>query len=191
MYLVDLDGTLIDSDEHMQETFTRTCRELRVRPTHDVIPPGGDPTVVLPDKWRTGERFVVFGELYWALYEEHLTHVKPYPGSIELLHNHRVAVVTNKPQRIAELETRFLHLNTPVIGYGRPGVKRKPNPDLLHIASAALGVPIGCLVMVGDLESDMLAGHAAGTRETILVSRDETPRQTRAHRVVPCLTSLL
>jgi D-glycero-D-manno-heptose 1,7-bisphosphate phosphatase len=56
---------------------------------------------------------------------------------------------------------------------------RKPKPGMLLSAAAALGLDLGRSVMVGDRNSDMAAGKAAGCA-TVLIDRgyrDERPRQ--------------
>jgi D-glycero-D-manno-heptose 1,7-bisphosphate phosphatase len=55
---------------------------------------------------------------------------------------------------------------------------RKPKPGMLLAAAAALGLDLGRSVMVGDRNSDMAAGKAAGCA-TVLIDRgysDERPQ---------------
>lgn len=46
---------------------------------------------------------------------------------------------------------------------------RKPRPGMLLDASAAFGIDLSKSYMVGDAVTDMQAGHAAGTKASILV----------------------
>lgn len=61
---------------------------------------------------------------------------------------------------------------------------RKPQPGLLFRASEEHEVDLGASVMIGDDETDVEAGRAAGTR-TILLGLSETP--SAADVVVPSL----
>jgi D-glycero-D-manno-heptose 1,7-bisphosphate phosphatase len=57
---------------------------------------------------------------------------------------------------------------------------RKPKPGMLLAAAAALGIDLGRSIMVGDRNSDMAAGKAAGCT-TVLIDRgyrDERPQNS-------------
>lgn len=51
---------------------------------------------------------------------------------------------------------------------------RKPRPDLVHAAAAALGVPGRRCLMVGDTAADVAAGKAAGVMRAVLVPNAAT-----------------
>lgn len=56
---------------------------------------------------------------------------------------------------------------------------RKPKPGMLLSAAAALGIDVARSIMVGDRNSDMTAGRAAGCATTVLIDRgyrDERPQ---------------
>jgi D-glycero-D-manno-heptose 1,7-bisphosphate phosphatase len=46
---------------------------------------------------------------------------------------------------------------------------RKPRPGLFHQAAKALALDLGQSYLIGDAMSDLLAGQAAGLRQTVLV----------------------
>jgi D-glycero-D-manno-heptose 1,7-bisphosphate phosphatase len=112
-----------------------------------------------------------------------------------------VVVVTNQPDVAngltvrAEVDSMHRHLaaTLPVDrievcfhGQSEHCACRKPRPGMLLSAAAALGLDLGRSVMVGDRNSDMGAGRAAGCGTTILIDRgyrDETP-QNADHVVV-------
>lgn len=75
-------------------------------------------------------------------------------------------------------------------GPGSESKYRKPAPGMLHLAEKELGIDLARSWMVGDKESDLLAGMNAGTR-TILVDtghgRDESDEY--AHFVATDLAS--
>jgi histidinol-phosphate phosphatase family protein len=57
---------------------------------------------------------------------------------------------------------------------------RKPRPKLLMAAACAFGIDLSESFMVGDRESDMLAGQKAGVRSCLLVKPDDESSFLRA-----------
>lgn len=94
----------------------------------------------------------------------------PYPGIAELLAALKaagtpLAVVSNKPDRtVKELAAiHFPGLLEIAVGENEAGgVRRKPWPDTLLTAAAALGVEPGDCLYVGDSEVDVLTAGRAG-----------------------------
>ena len=94
----------------------------------------------------------------------------PYPGIAELLAALKaagtpLAVVSNKPDRtVKELAAiHFPGLLEIAVGENEAGgVRRKPGPDTLLTAAAALGVEPGDCLYVGDSEVDVLTAGRAG-----------------------------
>lgn len=73
------------------------------------------------------------------------------------------------------------HPNANVMDYRVSCECRKPKPGMILKACAELGIDIGKSYMVGDRNSDIIAGNLAGCRATILVSgkkSDEGPIET-------------
>ena len=66
---------------------------------------------------------------------------------------------------------------------------RKPKPKMLQDAARELGLDLSKTYMIGDRQSDILAGRAAGTK-TILVETSNTPTTSaEADYTVPNLLS--
>src|SRR4051812_37839392 len=104
-----------------------------------------------------------------------------------------VVVVTNQPDvgdgLIAQSEVEAMHRRMEAAlpvdrvevcfhGHADNCACRKPKPGMLLAAAAALGLDLGRSVMVGDRNSDMAAGKAAGCA-TVLIDRgysDERPQ---------------
>ena len=92
-----------------------------------------------------------------------------YPGIAELLrqlsaHRYPLAVVTNKPTRLARAVVEaagLLPWLAHVQGADTPA-QRKPSPLMLQTTAAHLGVVPTKLLMVGDAPPDILAALAAG-----------------------------
>jgi D-glycero-D-manno-heptose 1,7-bisphosphate phosphatase len=65
---------------------------------------------------------------------------------------------------------------------------RKPAPGLLLQAASEHGIDLAASVMIGDSESDVLAGRAAGTR-TILLQAGQRARPGTADALAPDLAA--
>jgi len=63
-----------------------------------------------------------------------------------------------------------------VAAYARACACRKPQPGLIHRASADLGLDLRRSWVVGDAPSDVLAGRAAGCQTALLTTRGESQR---------------
>ena len=79
---------------------------------------------------------------------------------------HKLAVVTNKPERFAVPVARFLGLDAlcDVIVGGDTLPTKKPDPAMLAHALDRLGAPRAGATMVGDGLQDLRAGKALGVR---------------------------
>lgn len=73
-------------------------------------------------------------------------------------------------------------------GLGGPCRCRKPAPAFLFEARDAHGIDLGASWMVGDRDSDIACGRAAGVR-TILVRGEGPPSEPPADAVVPDLAA--
>jgi len=76
----------------------------------------------------------------------------------------RLAVVTNKPEALSRRILAHFGLDAaiPVVVGGDTCATRKPEPEMLHEACAALGVAASRALMVGDSAADVDAARAAG-----------------------------
>jgi D-glycero-D-manno-heptose 1,7-bisphosphate phosphatase len=60
--------------------------------------------------------------------------------------------------------------------FSGPSVDRKPSPYQLLVAAARLDIDLDRSWMIGDRETDVMCGHAAGTRAIrIMVDQGKTP----------------
>lgn len=179
--LFDLDGTLVDTAPGMAQALNRllASQGLAVLP-YAVIRPhvsGGTRALL---KLATQETGVSFEGPSWSCsFLEHyaltITHgISFFPGIIELLaelHAWNVpwAIVTNKPQDLAERVIDFLfpaldgRAAKPccLVGGGNT-FKPKPDPAGTLHALVCCDVLLQQAVMVGDDQRDIAVGHAAG-----------------------------
>lgn len=107
---------------------------------------------------------------YHEIFEKNCTyHVEAYEGIKELLEelrkrNIRIAVLSNKPHKrtVEVVEKLFGKGYFHVIQGQAPEIKRKPNPEGALMIMRSLGIsPSECLY-VGDTDTDMQTGKAAG-----------------------------
>lgn len=206
-FLFDLDGTLADtladiaaSTNHVRarhglpalpDATVRTfvgdgARTLLARALHDVLP-----AEAAARERALDAAFDVYGE-----HHQHqcTVHARLYPGAhdhLQALHaaGHRLAVVTNKPERFAVPLVAHLGLAPLfrcVLGGDSLPVK-KPDPAPLRHALQQLGWPkdaasLRLATMVGDGVQDLRAGRAAGVRTIGCLFGFGEPAKLRAER---------
>ena len=167
--LFDLDGTLLDTlgDLHASTNAVLLQFGYPERTIDEVRRFVGNGARVLIQQavpegegHRVDEVLATF-QTYYAAHCDVLT--RPYPGIPELLsqlgEQYPLAVVSNKPDRaVKELAKIYF----PAL-YARgesADCPRKPAPDMVHMAMAALGAE-EC-IYVGDSEVDVLTAKNAG-----------------------------
>jgi phosphoglycolate phosphatase len=202
--LFDLDGTLVDTAPGMAQALNRllASRDLETLP-YPVIRPHVSGGLRALLRLATQETGVSFADPTWnCSFLEHyavtMTHgIGFFPGIVELLaqlHAWSVpwAIVTNKPQHLAEKVMDFL---LPTLdGRAVPpcclvggGSTFKPKPDpagILHALGCCHTLPQQA-VMVGDDARDIAAGHAADVHTLAAtygyISPHEQPASWGAH----------
>lgn len=173
--LFDLDGTLVDTAPDLAGAVHRLLGELGREPVATeriaaVVSKGGRAMleVALPDlDVEARERLL---PRFLGLYGERIAERSTlYAGVADVLDQLEAggmawAVVTNKPEGLArDLMQRIgLLPRCPVLVGGDTLPQRKPSPEPLWHACAALGIAPADCVYVGDDERDALAAQAAG-----------------------------
>jgi phosphoglycolate phosphatase len=177
--LFDLDGTLVDSAPDIAAAANALLGEhghdaLEVAEVRSMI---GDGVSRLVERAFAARGVVLAdGNLagmtgrMMAIYARHLTiNTRPMPAAGEALRFCRSAVartgvVTNKPEQLTRLIIDHFAWagDVDVIVGGDTGPARKPAPDMLLFAAAALGFDASDVLMVGDSPADIGAARAAG-----------------------------
>jgi HAD superfamily hydrolase (TIGR01509 family) len=100
-------------------------------------------------------------------YGDHLDHIKIYPDTkqtLKQLASYRKAIITNTPTDCA----RQILGKFDIVQYFEAIItsddvlKAKPDPEIVFKACKRLGVDSKTVILVGDTESDVKAGRAAG-----------------------------
>ena len=182
-FLVDLDGTLVDTVGDFVAVLALTLADLGLPPVSREW--------VLQAVGRGSEQLIrsalaqVGGDaaLYdaaWARYQAHYLQLNGqasdlFPGTVEGLdllkaQDLPMACLTNKPARFA----RDLLAAKGLAGYfervfgGDDFPRKKPDPLPLRMACEALGVAPSDAWMIGDSSNDAQAAHAAGCPVVLL-----------------------
>ena len=172
-YLFDMDGTLLDTLADLTAAVNHTlARYGYPRRTIEQVRKGlgNGAAKLVAAMLPQGEETPGFADImrdYRAWYQAHAcVETCPYPGVPEMLKRLRqrgckVAIVSNKPHGAAcELAERFFP-GVPTFGE-RPEIPRKPAPDMVFHALAALGAGKENAAYVGDSEVDVQTARNAG-----------------------------
>jgi len=172
-FLFDLDGTLVDSIPDLTKSVNLVRAELDLAPvtSEQVRNYVGDGVGLLlqralPENLYNPKRRHRFMEIY----TEHLTdETIVYPGIMSFLEANAdkpMAVVTNKPQHLAEIIVERLGLKpffAHVIG-AELTLQRKPHPDMVYQALKLLKPDPAQTVLLGDHHVDLRAATAGGVK---------------------------
>lgn len=171
----DLDGTLLNTLEDLADSTNyalvrygfprRTLEEVRrfvgngVRKLMERAVPGG----------ASNGRFEEVFTCFKTHYVDHcMIKTGLYPGIPEMLQalkqeGYRLGIVSNKLQGGVDELYRHYFSDTVQVAVGeRPGVARKPAPDMVRIALQELGAAPGEAVYVGDSDVDVATAANSG-----------------------------
>lgn len=173
--LLDLDGTLVDSnDAHARawhRAFTENGQDIPYEEIRRRIGMGGDnliPSLLGVEKEselgsRISERR---GEIFR---NELLPHLRPFPGVRPLLERMRDAglrlvVATSSPEEEMKplIEIAGIRDLLEERTSADDADSSKPDPDIIHAALDRLGLPAEAAVMLGDTPYDIAAAGEAG-----------------------------
>ncbi|WP_018132070.1 pyrophosphatase PpaX [Effusibacillus pohliae] len=171
--LFDLDGTLVDTNELILQSFEHTLEHYFPGrySRQDVLPYMGEPLVKQFARWAPPEQVSELVQAYRKYnVENHDRLATIFPNVPEVLaelkaQGCRMAVVTNKMRLTAERGLRLFGLDRylETVVTVEDTDQHKPHPAPLQIAIERLGGEPAGTLMVGDSPYDILAGQAAGT----------------------------
>jgi phosphoglycolate phosphatase len=173
LIVFDLDGTLADSLPDLTNAANYACGQLGL-PEH---PAEAVKSMIGGGELKFMERLVGPGNqqyveeclrLYLDYYTRHcgdLTRLYPgVPETLERLAARKLAVLSNKLQRLTEKTLRVLGVASYFTAMWGGGAKRplKPSPEPLRALIREVGVEPGRTLMVGDKTADIVSGREAG-----------------------------
>ena len=173
--LFDLDGTLLDTLEDILGAANYTLREMGYpertleemrrfvgngaeMQVRRAFGPGADEALI--------QKALTLYKAYYAAHCQEKT--RPYDGVLELLaelkrRGYRLAVVSNKPdEAVRPLAAQYFGGLTDAAMGETAARRRKPAPDMVNDALAALGADRTRAVYVGDSEVDIETARNTG-----------------------------
>ena len=178
--LLDMDGTLVDSDAAVERAWTAWAAEHGVDPAAALRIAHGAPAATTVRRLLPhlgGAAIARSAARQLALQYEDLGEVGPLPGAHDLLAvlddlGLPWAVVTSADARLAAARLGAADIVAPILVTADDVPRGKPDPDPFLAGAAALGVePTRCLV-VEDSVPGLAAGRAAGMRTAALRGLD-------------------
>lgn len=194
----DLDGTLVDSLQDIADAVNH-CLAERGYPVHSLEAISGMVGHGLAALVESAiPEHAPFGDLLGVVREHYAAHcverTRLYPGVAELVDALALAevpmsVVSNKPDPMTQKVVAELFPDdtfTLVLGESEQ-VPRKPDPTGALRAAAAMGIPAGACLFVGDSPVDLQTAEAAGMSGVAVTwgfrPRDELLAATPTHLI--------
>lgn len=171
----DCDGTLLDTLTDLRNAVNHVLRlhkfpERSVPQVKAVLGNGVAHLMrkSLPDS-VTDDEFNTYLDEFKTYYGEHLQdYTAPYPGILDMLDTlrakgYKLAVVSNKIQEgITPLTKEYFGNRLPVAIGERPGLQRKPAPDMVLQALKELDSTPEESIYIGDSEVDVATANNSG-----------------------------
>lgn len=174
--LLDIDGTLVDSNDAHADAWVRALREHghdvafeKIRP---LIGMGGDnllPTAVGLDKESEDGKKI--SERRGEIFKELLPSINAFPGTRELVlllqkSGFKVAIATSAPDKEVDplLEIAEVRDLVKTQTSADDAESSKPDPDIVHAALGKIGLPPEETVLIGDTRFDIEAAGKAGVK---------------------------
>ena len=171
----DCDGTLLDTLTDLRNAVNYVLRahDLPERSVSEVKAALGNGVAhlmrqSLPDSISEAEFNTCLDE-FKAYYGEHLQdYTAPYPGMLDVLDTlrakgYKLAIVSNKIQEgITPLNKEYFGDRLPVAIGERPGLQRKPAPDMVLQALKELNSSQDESIYIGDSEVDVATAKNSG-----------------------------
>lgn len=174
--LLDIDGTLVDSNEAHVEAWVRALTEnghaVSKEKIRGLVGMGGDnllPAAVGIDKENPeGKRIA---ERHGALFQERLPHLRPFPRVRPLLLKMKkkglklLVASSAEPDEVKAL-LQIAGVADLIEGTADSGdaASSKPDPDIVKAALERIGLPAGEVLLLGDTPYDIEAAGKAGVK---------------------------
>jgi mannitol-1-/sugar-/sorbitol-6-phosphatase len=178
--LLDLDGTLVDSDAAVERAWRRWVEEYGFGDRLEEVGMHGRPaeqTVRLLDPGLDEEGVRERAQRQLSFQYDDREPLERCPGATELLaalERLRLpwAVVTSCDRRLAALRLGAVRIEPPLLVTAEDVEVGKPGPECFLRAAELLEVGIGRCLVVEDSEAGLIAGRRAGARTAALRGLD-------------------
>jgi mannitol-1-/sugar-/sorbitol-6-phosphatase len=180
--LLDMDGTLVDSDAAVERAWATWAGEHGVDPAAALAIAHGSPAETTVARLFTGDVAAAAARQLELQYDD-LSDVTPLAGAhdlIEVLARRRLpwAVVTSADVRLAKARLGAAGIEPPVLVTVEDVARGKPDPQGFLLAAERLGVAAERCLVVEDSEPGLAAGRAAGAMTAALKGLDGDLRLT-------------
>ena len=174
--LLDIDGTLIDSNDAHAQAWVRAMHEHGYEVPFDKVRPligmGGDkvlPTVLNIEK-DSPEGKQISQRRKSLFLQQYLSTVKPFPRALDLLQKMRdqglkLVIATSAEPDELQAMLRLISDNAAELFENATTAKdasqSKPDPDVIEAAISRVDLPPSAVIMVGDTPYDIEAAKKA------------------------------
>jgi HAD superfamily hydrolase (TIGR01509 family) len=165
--LFDMDGVLVDSLDSWWKALNsalKRCRHQEITRDEFMKTYWGHDLKANLKRLQLNPEVARFCNI---TYGDHLEYIRIYPDTtttLQKLSSYKKAIITNTPTDCARqilkkfsIEQYFQEIIT-----SDDVLKAKPDPEIVFTACKRLGVDAKTVVLVGDTDSDVKAGRAAG-----------------------------
>jgi mannitol-1-/sugar-/sorbitol-6-phosphatase len=168
--LLDMDGTLVESDAAVERAWRAWAREYGLAEEESLTLAHGHPSESTARRLLPGlddDAVLLAAQRQLDLQYDDLSDVRATPGAYELLDvlaRRRLpwAVVTSADVRLAHGRLGAAGIDPPVLVTVEDVTAGKPDPEGYLLAARQLGVPPPDCLVVEDSQPGIDAGHAAG-----------------------------
>lgn len=201
-FLFDLDGTLVDTAIDMLGALKLLAAEnsIDINPDYqqykELITRGSKAIVESVFGQVEKSRFEILQKRYLQIYQDILTEDSSLFAGINEVIQHldnegvEWGIVTNKPIYLAQPlihSLPSLHKCKVLVG-GDTTCQAKPHPLPLHHAMKSMNINPSSSWYIGDAQSDMVAGQAAGMKTAVAlwgyIAQAENPEKWQATRIL-------
>ena len=179
--ILDMDGTLVDSNEAHAQTWVDTLREFGHDVTLEAVRPligqGGDKLLPrLTGHTRDSDIGQRIAARRTARFEQqYLPSIRPFPGSrqlVEHMHNRglRLVIASSSSEQHLRLLVEAVDIGDFIENATSASDVdgSKPDPDVIEAALARLGLDAAEVMMIGDTPYDIEAAARVGVRTIAL-----------------------
>jgi HAD superfamily hydrolase (TIGR01509 family) len=175
--LLDVDGTLVDSNDSHARAWVDVGREFDLDIRYEIVRPligmGGDKVIPRLTGWeKDSPQGKEIGDRHGKIFRErYLPNIRPFHGTHELLEflrdsGFRLVLATSAGKEDLDAIVRHAKLDDLIDDHTSSAEvnSSKPDPDIVHAALGKAGVDAGDALFLGDTPYDIEAARKAGVR---------------------------